>query len=717
MLLRFRYFKEKITDAFLFEGERFFLWLPVFFALGVVSYFYFPFEPSFVHTFMMLLAGVFLFFDSREKPILQFFSMCFFMTVSGFFITQAHVHFLKTPMLKVPVSGVVVQGEVLSANDTNGVVVLKNVNILNHDVKDLSKRINLVLKKSDASPEKGDYIRVKANLFPISKPLMPMLHAVALRSFFNQTGSRAYALENITRFENLKKRTLLSRCQKHIKSFLKKHSAYFDITQALVLGNSSSISKERRKIWQTAGIAHLLAVSGVHLGLVSGLFFAFFSFVFAFFPSFALRFSALKAGAVASLIFSFLYVLLSGSSVSTIRAFAMVAFIMTGILTERRVFSLLSLSWALFFVLFFWPETVLNAGFQMSFSAAYALVALNENEALKERKFLFGFKKINRRVMKAMKMTLIASLATAPFSLSCFNAFPLYGLLGNMYAGFLSSFVVMPALMLGVVFSFFPELGGFFVRIADKGIGIIDFLSVRLTQFPSSMILVPQMTQWGLFLSATGLFWLCLWQGKKRYIGIVGIIAGVVSAFFNPRFDVFVSDKGNVMAFKGDFNEMYVSDADDFQSRIWLQKEGKERFHEKGCFSKKGCRGKTFSFYCKDRVCFYEKNGVKTAITRKISGAVSVCREKNKKTDILLSPAGIPKGCFVKQTHGQRDFYANGAHFIRIDKSKKADVVSGTDKIQNRPWSSSFHYIEVPFFKQKNELEVPVIFLKRDDAG
>jgi competence protein ComEC len=127
-----------------------------------------------------------------------------------------------------------------------------------------------------------------------------------------------------------------------------------------------------------SGLGHLLSVSGLHMGLAAGMTFAAVTMLAALIPGLALRAPVRKIGALAAIAAGGAYLVLSGSSVPAERAYLMTVVAFGAILVDRPAFTMRALGLALVVVLAARPESVLEPGFQMSFAATGALIALYE---------------------------------------------------------------------------------------------------------------------------------------------------------------------------------------------------------------------------------------------------------------------------------------------------------------------------------------------------
>lgn len=141
------------------------------------------------------------------------------------------------------------------------------------------------------------------------------------------------------------------------------------MVQALVTGDRSAITPAQWDVMRRTGTTHLMAISGLHIGLVAGLAFFLGQRLWRFSGPGLLRLPAPKAGAVLALLAAVGYAGLAGFSIPTLRALIMVAVVMLALLSGRPVNPSRTLALALLLVLILDPLAVLAAGFWLSFGA------------------------------------------------------------------------------------------------------------------------------------------------------------------------------------------------------------------------------------------------------------------------------------------------------------------------------------------------------------
>ena len=144
---------------------------------------------------------------------------------------------------------------------------------------------------------------------------------------------------------------------------------YTGILIALAMGERTGITPQQWQVFRATGTSHLVAISGLHIGLLAGFVFFLTRYLWPFFGSAALKLAAPRAAALTALVAAAFYAVLSGFAVPSQRALIMLAVVMFSIFWRHKVQSSQVLSFALLIVLLFDPASVLSAGFWLSFMA------------------------------------------------------------------------------------------------------------------------------------------------------------------------------------------------------------------------------------------------------------------------------------------------------------------------------------------------------------
>lgn len=149
---------------------------------------------------------------------------------------------------------------------------------------------------------------------------------------------------------------------------------YAALVSALVVGDRRYINDHQREVLQRTGTAHLLAVSGLHIGLLAGVVYLLVSILLRTITLLQIFSSTRKIAMLAALLAAFIYSALAGFSTPTIRALVMLASFSWYLFRDREGSVWDGFFWALFWVLILNPLSVLSPGFWLSFIAVFSIL-------------------------------------------------------------------------------------------------------------------------------------------------------------------------------------------------------------------------------------------------------------------------------------------------------------------------------------------------------
>ncbi len=220
------------------------------------------------------------------------------------------------------------------------------------------------------------------------------------------------------------------------------------IAATLMTGTPTAIPASDRAAFRDSGLAHILAVAGLHMGIVMGLAMGFSRLLLACSERASLRWPCKQIAAGAALAVGFLYMALTGMHVPIQRSFAMASLVVLGLLLGRRVISLRGLAVAAAALLLLSPEQVVGVSFQMSFAAVLALISGYEamRPWLRRLRGEGGFWPWLRTHLATLALTsLLAGTAALPFAAYDFGRVQVYYVVANMVAVPITAALVMPA--------------------------------------------------------------------------------------------------------------------------------------------------------------------------------------------------------------------------------------------------------------------------------
>lgn len=362
---------------------------------------------------------------------------------------------------------------------------------------------------------------------------------------------------------------------------------------ALVTGKRGMLTEDTNESLRAAGIYHVVSIGGFHMTLVAGTIFFLARALLALSPAMALQRPVRKAAAVAGILGASVYCVFSGAGIDTLRALVVTLIVMGAILANRPALSMRNLALAALVCLTFQPETLLGPSFQMSFAGVAALIALferwgdgsqaHERVPMREGgglRFSSGGSTrgwLYRLLVASTATTVIAMLATGPFSTYHFQTFNPWGILGNAFGLPLVELLVMPLAFAGVILYPFGFDGPFW-HLA--GLAAVPVLAgSRIVEgFAGAVIVVPSFGPGVLVLLVAALVWACLWSTPIRWLAVVPAALGVAFASLPERPDILIDRDGRGAVVRS-ANGRYVvlGRPSAFTLEQWLRSDGDSR--------------------------------------------------------------------------------------------------------------------------------------------
>ena len=370
--------------SWLVDGQRghLFPWAPVCLALGIGGYFSLPVEPTAQHWVMLGLAlaalGIIWAAGARHNVGL----IALWLVLAGIALAGLRSHNVSDPVLSFRYYGAN-EGRVVtidrSLSDRTR-LTLDRVRLDRVSPAKTPGRVRVSLHGEwEFAPEAGAIIATTGHLSPPQGPAEPGGFDFQRQAWFRGLGAVGYTRSPVVRLDypgtgaGLWVYRLRLRISSAIQARLPGDGGAF--AAAVTTGDRSAMRRETLNALRASNLAHLLAISGLHMGLLTGFVFGALRLGLAAIPPLALRWPVRKIAAVGALGAGAFYLALSGGNVATERAFIMVAVVLIAVLLERRALTLRAVALAALIVLLLRPEALIEPGFQMSFAATTALIA------------------------------------------------------------------------------------------------------------------------------------------------------------------------------------------------------------------------------------------------------------------------------------------------------------------------------------------------------
>jgi len=673
----------RVRAAFLAERDRWALWTPALLGLGVGVYFALPVEPPRAAGALALAAAVVLVLLARRTAALPA-AVAAAAVALGFAAVQLRAAQVAAPTLDRQIGPTQLEGRVerSSSLPEGRRLTLDRLQIRGVEPERTPHRVRVTLRGAAEPVPVGAWVRLPAVLNPPPQPAMPGAFDFARQAWFDRLGAVGYAVGRPQEIAapadagaagwRVRVEALRQRLTDRIQTALP--GPVGAVAAALMTGDRGAIPEDLTEAMRDSGLAHLLSISGLHIGLVWTLLFFAARAGLALAEPLALRRPIKKWAAAAALAGAFAYLLISGAEVPTQRAFLMTALVTLAILCDRSALSMRMVAWAAGAILLLTPEALLSASFQLSFAAVVALIAAYEALGPK----LAGWRSnsgTGRRLALYLGgvalTTLVAGLATGPFGLYHFNRMVNYSLSANLVAVPLTSLWVMPFALLS--FASMPfGLEAAPLAAMGWGVELVNAIAREVAGWPGAVAVAPAFPPATLALAALGGLWLCLWRGRWRWAGALALAGGFALGPVAPP-DVLIDAEGKTFAVRRDDGALVVSARGriGFDVETWLRRAGKTepvrhdpamRCDRLGCLAQ--VRGRTVAFV-RDRQAMAEDCAA---------------------ADILLTALWTPRRCAAELVVGGDRLAAAGGHAIWLDAAG-ARIESVAAARGERPWT------------------------------
>lgn len=677
------------------ERDRFFLWVPVCLGTGIAAYFGLDDEPTVALAAAPLLAALGLCLIVRRWPLGLALAFAALWAATGFLSAKLRTLWVAGPVIEVSTRVVHVTGwiELIEPRPAKGArLTIRLIGVEGLSAEKLPRRVRLAANFDAMDIRTGDAVRLRAVLRPVPEPVAPGGFDFARKAWFDRLGGVGFAvgrpapvaaspppfgLQIWAAIDGLRQEIAL-----RIRQSLP--GVEGSIATALITGERSAIPEDTLNALRHSGLAHVLAISGLHMALMAGTLFTLIRALLAVFPPLALRYPIKKWAAVLALAGAAFYLALSGAGIATQRAFIMTAIVFLAVLLDRPAITLRNVAIAALIILLALPESVLNVSFQMSFAAVVGLVAVYEVVTARRepvrtdapwRRFLA---KAWRYFWGIALTTLVAGLATAPFAAFHFHKLAQFALLGNLIAMPLVGIVVMPA-ALGSLLGMLVGLEAWPLQAMAWGIDLLHDAAVFVSSLDGAVVHVAAMPTLALVLLVTGGLWLCLWRRPWRSGGLIIAAFGVGLAGNLPRPDVLIEREGKTLAVRSDQGLLAIPSPQRVTYSVdkWLLADGDG---DSGTIDRRG-----HAYRCDEHACIATVKGRRVTFLRHPAALREACRW----ADIIVSQFPFWRKCpKPKAIMDKLDFRREGAHAVYLEgQAIRIETVSR--QRGRRPWVRS----------------------------
>ncbi len=687
------------------ERGRIALWTPVLFAAGIGAYFALPVEPPQVVAFALVILALAARLMVRVRALGLLVTGALLCMALGFSAAKLRTEMVRAPVLAERLDYAVISGWAAAWEDRAGqknrmAIRVREIEGLPQEATPRTVRITT---HADEPPVLGAMVRVNAGLLPPPAPTHPGGFDFAQMAYFMGLGAVGYAKSDITMIDGPAPPLMIRLRAKvddvraaigaRVAEVLSGPSA--GIATALISGDRGGIPEAQKEAMRGAGLAHVLAISGMHMAIMAGAIYYALRLMLVAVPGLALRVPVKKWAAFAALAGALAYLLISGGSVATQRAFIMTAVFLIAVMLDRPALTLRNVLVAALLILALTPESLMHVSFQMSFAAATALIAVYER--LRGVRFLpeipgemAGVAGAGLRAGRALMRyaggigltTMIAGVAVAPIGAFHFHTATSYSLLGNVLAMPLVGLCIMPAALITLLAMPFG-LETTPLMVMGAGIDGLVRTAEWVSALPGAVRPIEAFPLVALVLITLGALWLTIWRGRWRYAGLAALAAGLALTAVGSKPDILVDRDGKVVAVRTGEGALAAipGRAGNYSLEKWLAADGDRR-------APKEARDPRV-FYCDDRGCVAELRGLRLSVPEHGAALAQDC----KLADIVITRLTLNAPCPRPQVVITRaDLDADGAHALYIaddGANMRLRVETAAAARGARPWTGA----------------------------
>ncbi len=608
------------------EANRFFLWGPVIFGMGISGYFLWPFEPTLMGVGVVWTISASLAFLSlkiRRSWICLW--IIVFLSVSGFSCITLRTSLIGTVLVQdaqwIRLEKAYIESMVQRASGWHADVVIEKFTPYNIGHQKARRGIKEKTQERAFKKTWVGYFKkphsygvggtpsarnLKIRVFMKSMPpfvqgnsitggmhIMPLPEAncfggfsLRRQAYYSKLAGYGFfkgrPTVDLTR-KQANKESFFSRKRQAITHHLKEALSPVQsaIGEALITGNRYGIPQKLVDDFSISGLSHVLAISGLHMSLIAALIFFVIQrvlnvsrsvYVVVYGPKLLVF---LTGGA------SFMYLGLSGFSLSALRAFLMTCLVLLAFLRYGWVISLRSVAIAAWAILICLPESLMNPSFSLSFAAVTGLIGGYETIKMPVflKKELHRSKVVKRFFYKILGYgsgifvsSCIASISTLPLLLFYFHTFSAQGLVSNFIGIPLVAFWILPWGFLGTLvcpigLHIYPY------KLMGLGIDLLVFFIQVMAKIPGMTVVVPHPPDGFLIGSVLGGAWFIIWKTPWRRVGLLGPCVGVFLWIFQTYPTLIIIPDVCMIGFK-DKSTLWVGDFSKIQPTTFKKTPG-----------------------------------------------------------------------------------------------------------------------------------------------
>jgi competence protein ComEC len=577
----FRDLYGRLAEAATLELDRgaAFLLAPVFIGAGMVGYFSRPEEPGFLQPIACVLALAAALLAARSRPRLRLALLAALLCAFGVLAAKYETWRAGTIMMGSEISTHLI-GRVVAIDQMASGRVRLTLDVIataRPKLRYQPERVRLSARRIAAGTGAGSVVSGFARLLPPAGPVRPGGYDYSFQSYFEGVGGSGFFLTNpeLVTAQGMPIDATLSAAIENARNLIAGRIRHAiggpegEIAAALIVGVRAGIPEEINEVMRRTGIYHIISISGLHMALVAGTVMVLLRGLLALFPDFASRRPVKKYAAMAALLATGAYLVISGMVVAAERSFIMLAVMLVAILFDRAALTVRNLSISALIVMLWSPHEVVGPSFQMSFAATAALVGgfaawadfragkASENSRFRQSFLLAGSRWMLAILIGSFATTLIAGGATSLYAAWHFQRVSPLSLIANLAVMPVVSIIVMPfAVFSALVMPFGAD--GPFLYVMGKGLSAMIAVATWLSSH-SPIDAIGLVSPQSVILATVALVIVTVATTGLRWAMLPFAAAALLTVFWVRTPDVLISENGRLLAMPIGAGELAVN--------------------------------------------------------------------------------------------------------------------------------------------------------------
>ena len=411
----------------------------------------------------------------------------------------------------------------------------------------------------------GDKIEFNTNWIKIKPPQNPGQFNYQKYLIFHQIYNQSYLDKNswkLIQRNSYNPYTFSNICRNYFLNVIRNSGLVgdqFAVVSALSLGYKDELSSELKHAYSSAGAMHVLAVSGLHVGIVYGLLTFLLSILIPF-----KRLIVLKS--IIILLCLWLYAFLAGLSPSILRATTMLSFIIVGITIKRESSIYNNIAASAFLLLFLNPFIIMQVGFQLSYLAVIGIIYYQPKiyNILKIKNYLLD------KIWVITSVSLAAQIATFPLSLLYFHQFPVYFIFSNLIV-IPAAFIVLVSVLSLLLFQFLTPMYLLVGKAINQTVYYINYIVSYIDEMPFSLVEGVSISVFETYLIFLVILSLTIAVKYKKlifinisliFVLVIGFVDLIEDTNLKKKRELVIYNSGNNLAINLFFNNEHIFIAD-----------------------------------------------------------------------------------------------------------------------------------------------------------